>query len=307
MPQLRTIAYPCPSDRSMQPAQVQFAPDDKPRPLVVALHTWSYSYDANCTDYASYCEKYGAHLIFPHFRGPNWTPDALGSDLAVADIASAVHFMLESVPVDPERIYLVGGSGGGHMALLMAGRIPELWTAVSAWCPISDVAAWHRQCAGTRFKNYAENIEKACGNPPDAEEMAYRSPVTYLENARKLPIDIATGIHDGHQGSVPVSQALNAFNLLAEPEDRFTEEEINYMVEHEAAPPHFAAPAPDPAYGKTAIHVRRQSGNARITLFEGAHDSLTEIGVAWLMNQRRSKPPVWDIGELTARAHGLAH
>ena len=137
--------------------------------------------------------------------------------------------------------------------------------------------------------------------------MAYRSPITYLHNARKLPVDIATGIHDGHQGSVPVSQAMNAFNLLAEPQDRFTEEEIAYVVEHEAAPPHFPVPAPDPAYGNTAIHIRRQSGNARITIFEGAHDSLTEIGVAWLMQQRRAQPPVWDIGELTARAHGLSH
>lgn len=307
MTQLRTIMYPCPSDRSMQPAQVQFAPEDQPRPLVVALHTWSCSYDADCSDYAEYCEKHGAHLIFPHFRGPNWTPDALGSDLAVADLAAAVNFMLESVPVDPDRIYLVGGSGGGHMALLMAGRVPELWTAVSAWCPISDVAAWHKQCTGTRFSGYAENIEKACGNPPDPEETAYRSPVTYLANAVKLPVDIATGIHDGHQGSVPVSHAMYAFNCLAKPEDRFTDEEIAYVVTHEAPPPHFPEPEQDPAYGSTKIHIRRQSGNTRITLFEGAHDSLTGIGVAWLMEQRRSKPPVWDIGSLDIRARELAH
>ncbi len=131
--------------------------------------------------------------------------------------------------------------------------------------------------------------------------------MTYLANAVKLPVDIATGFHDGHAGSVPVSQAMNAFNLLAAPEDRFTVEEMDYVVQHEAAPAHFPVPPADPAYGKTAIHIRRQSGNARITIFEGAHDSLTEMGVAWLMKQTRGAAPVWDIGEIAARAHNLAH
>ena len=45
-------------------------------------------------------------------------------------------------------VYLVGVSGGGHMALLMAGRVPDRWTAVSAWVPVSDLAAWHAECRG---------------------------------------------------------------------------------------------------------------------------------------------------------------
>lgn len=296
MSDTKSVLYPCPADRSMQPAQVRFAESGGPRPLIVALHTWSFGYDADCENYAALCREYDSHLIFPHFRGPNWTPDALGSDLAVADIASAVNYMRETVAVDPARVYLVGGSGGGHMSLLMAGRCPEYWTAVSAWCPISDVAAWHRQCAGTRFRNYAEQIEKVCGSPPDAEEMRYRSPLAWLEQARGLPIDIATGIHDGHAGSVPVSQAMYAFNALAAPGARFTDEEIDYTVRNEAPPPHLAAPEPDPAFGTVKIHIRRRSGNVRLTVFEGAHDLIPAIGVAWLLKQRRGEPADWNVG-----------
>ena len=303
----KVIQYPCPADRSMQPAQVQFAESGDPRPLVVALHTWSFGYDSSCENYAELCRKYDLHLIYPHFRGPNWTSDALGSDLAVADIASAVNFMRETVAVDPERVYLIGGSGGGHMSLLMAGRCPEYWTAVSAWCPISDVAAWHRQCAGTRFKNYAEHIEKACGDPPDEEEMRYRSPLTWLEHAKGLPIDIATGIHDGHAGSVPISQAMNAFNALAAPGARFTAEEIDYAVRNEAAPPHLGVPEPDPAYDPVKIHIRRQSGSARLTIFEGAHDLIPEIGIAWLLKQRRNAPAEWNVGPVEAKIKNLTH
>ena len=41
---LKEINYPCSYDNSMQKALVWFAKGDEPRPLVVALHTWSCSY-----------------------------------------------------------------------------------------------------------------------------------------------------------------------------------------------------------------------------------------------------------------------
>jgi len=60
---------------------------------------------------------------------------------------------------------LIGGYGGGYAALLMAGRHPEIWAGVSAWCPISDIEAWYAE-SKTSQSGYAENIEKSCsGNP----------------------------------------------------------------------------------------------------------------------------------------------
>ncbi len=70
--------------------------------------------------------------------------------------------MRKTLAIDPQRIYLVGVSGGGHMALLMAGRAPEVWAGVSAWCGISDLAAWHRQTKAAGL-SYWQSLEKACG------------------------------------------------------------------------------------------------------------------------------------------------
>jgi poly(3-hydroxybutyrate) depolymerase len=299
------IRYPCPADRSEQPAIVRRADGDEPRPLLVALHTWSFDYRQNCDNYADFCKKHNWNFIFPNFRGPNQTPDALGSELMVSDIVAAVEYMKKTAKVDPDRIYLIGGSGGGHATLLLAGRHPEIWAAASAWCPISDVAAWHRTCQNSRFKSYAEQIEKACGGDPTTSpdamrEAEKRSPLTYLAAAGELPLDIATGIHDGHRGSVPVSHTLNAYNLLARPEDRFSAAEIEFITANAQVPDGFPTPAADPVYGKTKIHLRRQSNQVRVTVFEGGHSILADIGMAWLAEQAKGQPPVWDAGRAAA-------
>jgi dipeptidyl aminopeptidase/acylaminoacyl peptidase len=191
---------------------------DKAAPLLVALHTWSGSYNQKMSvPYAQWCIDRGWVFIHPDFRGPNKKPEATGSELVVKDIVSAVDYAKKSANVDPNRVYLVGASGGGYTALLMAGRAPDIWAGVSAWVPIADLRAWHFECkeAGRR---YAGQIVKSCGGVPDANagvdlEYKRRSPVTYLHNAVNLPLDINAGITDGHTGSVPVSHSLRAFNL----------------------------------------------------------------------------------------------
>ncbi|MBO5959154.1 MAG: prolyl oligopeptidase family serine peptidase, partial [Lentisphaeria bacterium] len=166
------ITYPCKFDSTLQPAIFQAAVSPEPRPLVVALHTWSFDHTQFNEAYGKLCRKYDFHLIHPKFRGPNWQRNACGSDLVVSDLEDAVAYMKKTVNVDEKRIYLVGGSGGGHCSLLMAGRRPDLWTAVSAWCPISDIAAWHKECKGGPCFRYAEHIESACGGDPATDEAA---------------------------------------------------------------------------------------------------------------------------------------
>ena len=240
-------------------------------------------------------------MIFPKFRGPNWQPEGCGSELVVSDLEDAVAYMKNTVPVAPARVYLTGGSGGGHCSLLMAGRRPDLWTAVSAWCPISDIALWHNQ-SRARKSAYADHIESACGgNPAESAkallEARKRSPLSWLVNAAGIvPVDISTGIHDGHTGSVPVGQAIRAYNILAEEKDRISEPDIAFIEENEQIPPHLAVPEQDPAYGRK-IHLRRQSRSVRLTLFEGGHDMLPEPAFEWLERQSSDCPPDWSAGK----------
>ena len=289
---LKVVQYPCKFDNTLQCAQCRISDSAEPRPLLVALHTWSYTWKDGCESYDILASQLDYHLIFPHFRGPNWTPEGCGSDAVVSDLEDAVAYMKQVCKVDEKRIYLMGGSGGGHASLLMAGRRPDLFSAISAWCPISDVARWHKESL-VRYKNYAEHIEKACGGDPAVSaEAAFqaklRSGLTWLANAANVcPVDIATGIHDGHKGSVPVGQAIRAYNLLAAEEDRIPEEDLVYIEEKEAVPAHLQYQGPDPAYGPIRIHLRKISQRVRLTIFEGAHDCLPGVGGEWLGRQIR--------------------
>ena len=306
MDRVKTIDYHCSWDNSLQKAQCFIAAGNEPRPLLVALHTWSFTYEQDCASYAQYCIKNNWNFIFPDFRGPNWTPEACGSDAVVEDIADAVAYMKQAAIVDNDRVYLMGGSGGGHASLLLAARRPELWTAVSAWCAISDIALWHDQCEKSGY-GYSEHIRKACGGNPVQNaaakaEAEHRSPVTFLGNASRCLLDISTGIHDGHtfngiSGSVPVSHTLNAFNILAKPEDKLPAEDIDYIVAAQQFPAHYAPPVEDPSFGKNVIYFRRQSNLARVTIFEGGHNCLYGPGLDWLSRQNRKNAPDWREGE----------
>lgn len=301
MQAVKEITYPCKFDGSQQPAMFYQAKGPGPRPLLVALHTWSGDHTQASRNYSDFCIENDWNFIFPNFRGPNWLEDGCGSELVVSDLEDAVAYMKHVTDVDPARVYLVGGSGGGHCTLLMAGRRPDLWTAVSAWCPISDIAAWHQQCLNTPHKGYSEHIESACGGIPASSEHAgkearKRSPLTWLPNAANLTVDISTGIHDGHTGSVPVSQAIHAYNVLAAPEDRISDQDIAYIVTTEKIPAHLASNESDPAFGSRPVYLRKQSNKVRLTLFEGGHDLLPWPALTWLAKQIAGKTPDWSAG-----------
>ena len=163
-------------DGSRQPGYLYVPPAAKRGkvPLFVVLHSWSLGYDftRNPGEFGlAEGMKRGWAFYYPHFRGPNSRPEACGSDLAVQDIVDGVEYAKARANVDPDRVYLLGGSGGGHMALLMAGRHPELWAGVVAACPISDVGRWHAETGAMTNGNarYARMLEKVCGGAPDAQ------------------------------------------------------------------------------------------------------------------------------------------
>ena len=289
-------------DNTPQPALILPAEGSEPRPLVVALHTWSATFESKSAAYGKLCRNRNWHLIHPHFRGENWTPQACGSEFVISDIEDAVAYMQQNFAVDDKRIYLVGGSGGGHCALLMAGRRPDLWSAVSAWCPISDIALWHRQCRKEN-NGYDKNIEAACGGDPAADtgamlEALKRSPKSWLVNAvNKIPVDISTGIHDGHTGSVPVGHAIRAYNILAAENDRISEADIGFIEKFQRVPEHLAAAESDPAYGEYTVYLRKVSNSVRLTLFEGGHNIFPAISGDWLARQVSGKAPDLSPGE----------
>ena len=289
------IKYPSSADSSDQPAMF-YAPESKtPVPLLVGLHTWSANFKqvgGRCP-YGLWCIKNDWAFIGPDFRGPNRRPEACGSQMAIDAIVSAVKYARKVATIDSNRIYLVGVSGGGHMAMLMAGRKPEIWAGVSAWAGISDLKAWHAECRKAK-RRYANDIEKSCGGPPGASdkvdlEYKNRSPLTWLAEARKagVNLDINTGIHDGHRGSVPVSHTLRAFNAAAAPTDRISDADIAHMVAKAEVPTHLRKKLSDRTYGPKIPLLRKTSGSVRVTIFKGGHEIVPTAALTWLSRQKR--------------------
>jgi acetyl esterase/lipase len=245
--------------------------------------------------------KRGWAFISPEFRGPNDKPEACASAQARQDVLDAVDYMVRRGGIDERRIYLLGGSGGGHMALVMAAHAPKRWRAVSAWVPITDLAAWHAESVA-RGAKYAAMMEKCCGGKPDdaaaREQYRLRSPLPFLAAAQGLPIAIETGISDGHSarpgparpanwgGSVPVSHSLRAFNALAEangyPREKLAEAEIRFITEKAELPEHLKMAVAADEIRKHGVAFRRAAGPVVLTLFMGGHETDFEAALNWL-------------------------
>jgi pimeloyl-ACP methyl ester carboxylesterase len=236
--------------------------------------------------YFEWCKRNGWAFVHPDFRGWSNRPEAAGSSLVVRDILDAVKFALHEGCVDARRVYMVGSSGGGMMALLMAGIAPEFWAGVSAWVPVTDLGEWFLETQSREPGYTADLLSILGGNPATdkkaALEASKRSPLTYLPAAKGIPIDICGGITDGHTGSVPLTHSLRAFNVLAQPRGRISQPDIDFMVKNQEVPITLRYGGEDPAYGKKKVLLRRSSGNARITVFQGGHEIIYEAALNWL-------------------------
>lgn len=288
---------PSTADATLQSARLRVpaGPPVELAPLLVFLHSWSRDYTSREEALEQAALARGWYVVAPDFRGPNDDPDACGSALARQDVLDALEWVCERHPIDRDRVYLTGVSGGGHMTLLMAGRHPEPWAAASAWVPPTDLVAWHELHASGR---YGRMIRGATGGAPGASprvdrEYVERSPVHWLAGARGIPVEISAGIRDGHEGSVPVAHTLRAFNVLARANGAagVSEEEITSL-----STPDGRLPDPQPsdrerddALGQE-IHLRRTVGRARVTIFEGGHEWVPEAALDWLARHRRGTP-----------------
>ena len=190
-------------DGTSQPSLL-FIPSGAPCsvPLVIGLHTWSYDRFNKVDDYLPLCRARGWALLLPDFRGPNLRTNpqaaqACVADTAIQDIIDATDHVLGLHPqLAPDRLFLLGASGGGLAALMVAARPPRRWAAVDTWCPVSDLLAWHRHYGNG--VSYAAELEHCIGGTPDTipDEYRRRSPVTYAAALAQTTLSIRQGRHD---------------------------------------------------------------------------------------------------------------
>ncbi len=92
---------------------------DGPGPAILLFHGggWSHGSPRQFYPQCEYFARHGFSCFSAAYRlGPATAPDLRG---AVADAASALDYLVENADrfnIDPERLYVGGGSAGGHLA-----------------------------------------------------------------------------------------------------------------------------------------------------------------------------------------------
>jgi predicted esterase len=125
-------------DGSLQPYNlfIPSAPTDELMPLVVVLHgkgaTWESWFAA--TDVTRWAEREGFVVIAPHGRG-DWFYLGPGE----SDTLDTIRAVSAALPIDPDRVYLLGHSMGGWGTWHLGAAHPNLFAAIvpmATWPPV---------------------------------------------------------------------------------------------------------------------------------------------------------------------------
>ncbi|WP_241738902.1 alpha/beta hydrolase family protein [Pontibacter beigongshangensis] len=295
IPQVRKVDITSTADGKVEPALFYDSGTQEKKPLLVVLHSWSSEYLQEVSiPYAEWAKEKDWVFIHPNFRGAFEKPEATASELAVQDIVDAVNFAKENAEIDTSRIYLVGSSGGALTALVVAGRHPDIWAGVVAWVPILDLTEWYTFNLYYPNRKYNQQIEASCGGKPEPgneadKECKKRSPITYLENARNIPIFLAHALTDV---LVPSSHSIRAYNMLAAPQDTIPQQQINHIEKEQVLPEEMQGFNNDPYFGPTdpAVLFTKESANVKLVLFDGVHDMAYNPTLLWLSEQQQKTP-----------------
>lgn len=273
----------------IQKAYFYHAKADRARPLVVSLHTWSGNYTQR-DEIAALCKANDLNYIHPDFRGANNTGDACCSALALGDIDEAIDYAMAHANVDPAMIYVIGVSGGGYatLAVFMKSRHPI--KTFSAWASISDLVAWFHE-SKTRKSRYADDILKCTVSENGDLNILHakaRSPLywqTPVEKVSAASLFIHAGIHDGIQGSVPISHSINFYNKLlkdcgvSDSSKYVTAPEKEMLLQYHKPVGNFSA------IGDRKVYLMKQYKNIRLVIFEGGHEMLPVVGLNELLGK----------------------
>jgi len=252
------------------------------RPAVIVIHGW-FGNALNPSGNTLIQEAIGAnaHYLYPNVRGPHTGTDNCCSDVAMADLDSALRFLSRYADVEPSQVFFVAASGGGYTSLCYLMSRDQALGGVRAWVPITNLIAFHDESSGSPY----EDAVRGCTGSDDEldEEKAARRSPFFMPRAGKIgrtPLAIFAGINDGHDGPVAISHSLDFYNRLAQEANTTGVGPVVYdalMTRDVDVLPQLDAKLDD-----RVVYYEQSADFGRLVVFEGGHEMLPNVALARL-------------------------
>lgn len=184
-------------------------------PIVVMMHGFVQTAATVPTTDIERIANYGFFAVAPGMRGrDSATGTADGSGREIYDIVDCVEYIKSnfSSVVDPNKIALVGYSGGGANGLAAACKFPDYWTVIVEHFGMSDYGY-----SATEGWWYTHTVRQADLTTMIGDRTAVINP--YHARLATLAITNFTGgklymYHDSADSSVPISATNNIVSAL---------------------------------------------------------------------------------------------
>ena len=202
--EVRPITYKA-ADGTVVPAYLTLPPGSsgKNLPAIVMPHGGPGARDEWGFDWLSqFYAARGFAVIQPNFRGSAGYGDQWFQDngfqswpTAIGDVRDAGKYLVSAGIADPQKLAIVGWSYGGYAALQTAATSPDLFHAVIAIAPVTDLDVLRQQYLN--FTNF-EVASRFIGKGPHVESgsparhaSAIKAPVLMFSGTRDRNVDVA--------------------------------------------------------------------------------------------------------------------
>jgi dipeptidyl aminopeptidase/acylaminoacyl peptidase len=204
---VRSVNYPA-ADGTSIPAYLTLPPGQESArglPAIVMPHGGPFARDSWGFDYvAQFFANRGYAVLQPNFRGSSGYGDAWSIkggfrswSVAIGDVLAAGRWLVSQGNADPGKLAIVGWSYGGYAALQSAVVDPELFKAVIAIAPVTDLAYLKEEQRG--FTNF-QAVSDFVGSGASMHE---GSPIEHAERI-KAPVLL---FHGGMDFNVSVEES----------------------------------------------------------------------------------------------------
>lgn len=159
----------------------------------------------------------GYNIFAPNFRGSTCYGSQFmkmveqdWGDGPRRDIISGVNWLVKEGYADSDKLFVMGGSYGGYLSLLLHGRHPELWKGVVDQCGMTDLISYIESVP----EHWKSIMKERLGDiEEDRDKLIKDSPITYIEEMRQ-PTLIIQGANDPRVPRTESDQMVERFNEL---------------------------------------------------------------------------------------------